>query len=221
MASIKLKDAMTDLSQYKYFKEFKSPMMDYIKDNYESLKQDFYTNISHSQLMANKPAYTFADGVTELYRGKILSAGLKNANIALDDDERRIMRWQPHEEYRHNWLRCTPELQGPWVDFVKRFDNQLEQMFFNIAYPGAAITPHKGIHTRYFRVHICLQTNPGFVFDIAGERKYWYEGVDHAFAFDDGNLRHGVYYEERGQSQPRIVAILDVKKEYYPEMFGL
>lgn len=212
---------MTNLADYKYFKEFKSPIMDYVRDNYAALKDDFYNNISNSQLMVNKPAYTFLDGVTELYKGRILSAGLKNANKALDDDERRIMKWEPGVEYRHNWLRCRPQVTGAWVDFVTKFDDQLEQMFFNIAYPGASITPHMGIATSYFRVHICLQTNPGFVFDIAGEKKAWFEGAENAFAFDDGNLRHGVSYEDQGQSQPRVVAILDVKKEYYPEMFGL
>jgi len=212
---------MADLSNYKHFKEFKCPMMDYIRDNYDALKNDFYTNISNSQLMVNKPAYTFLDGITELYRGRILSAGLKNANKALDDDERRIMKWDPAIEYRRNWLRCDPPLTGPWVDFINKYDDHLEQMFFNIAYPGASITPHLGITNSYFRVHICLQTNSGFVFDIAGEKKRWFEGVDGAFAFDDGNLRHGVSYEDTGQSQPRVVAILDVKKEYYPEMFGL
>lgn len=196
-------------------------MMTYIQNNYSALKEDFYTNISNSPLMVNKPAYTFLDGVTELYKGRILSAGLKNANKALDDDERRIMKWDPAQEYRYNWLRCKPQVTGAWVDFITKFNDHLEQMFFNIAYPGASITPHLGIATSYFRVHICLQTNPGFVFDIAGETKRWEEGVENAFAFDDGNLRHGVYYEEQGITQPRVVAILDVKKEYYPEMFGL
>lgn len=211
---------MTDFSQYKHFKEFKSPIMEHIRDNFQLLKDDFYNNISNSQLIANKPAYTFLDGVTELYKGKILSAGLKNANIALDDDERRIMKWG-NEEYRKNYLRCKPPVTGPWVDFVEKFDDQLVQMFFNIAYPGASITPHLGITNSYFRVHICLQTNSGFVFDIAGEKKRWHEGVENAFAFDDGNLRHGVQYEDKGETQPRVVAILDVKKEFYPEMFGL
>jgi hypothetical protein len=207
--------------EYKYFKKFNSPIMDHIRNNYDALKRDFFENIAHSQIVSHKPGYKFSDGVTDLYKGKILSAGLKNAKVALDADEQRIMNWGLNEEYRHNYKRITPRLTGPWVDIVEKFDDQLEQMFFNVAFPGATITPHKGIHTRYFRVHICLQTNPGFYFDIEGEKKAWLEGVDNAFAFDDAHLRHGVYYHDQGINVARIVAILDVKKEFYPEMFGL
>jgi hypothetical protein len=212
---------MTDLSNYKHFKQFDSPIMDYIKQNYQLLKNDFFDNVSQSLLLANKPGYKFLDGVTDLYKGKIHSVGLKNSRVALDADEQRIMNWKPTEEYRHNYRRITPNLAGPWVDLVNKFDDQLEQMFFNIAEPGASITPHRGIHTRYFRVHICLQTNAGFCFDIEGEKKSWLEGAENSFAFDDANRRHGVSYTDYGDNTPRVVAILDVKKEYYPELFGL
>lgn len=195
-------------------------MMDDIARNYDQLKDDFINNIYNNEyLLKNKPGYKFSDGITDLYKGTILSAALKISTVALDDDERRIMNWGKNEEYRRGW-RLT-KLQGPWADFMDKWDSQLEQMFFNIAFPGATITPHKGIHTRYFRVHVCLQTNPGFYFDIEGEKKAWQEGVDNAFAFDDANLRHGVYYNDLGVNIPRVVAILDVKKEFYPEMFGL
>jgi hypothetical protein len=207
--------------EYKYFKKFNSPIMDHIRDNYDTLKGDFYDNIAQSRIVNHKPGYKFSDGITDLYRGKILSAALKNSKVALDADEQRIMNWGATEEYRHSYRHINPSLTGPWVDFVDKFDDQLEQVFFNIAYPGATITPHKGIHTRYFRVHICLQTNPGFYFDIEGEKKSWQEGAEYAFAFDDAHLRHGVYYHDTGINVPRIVAILDVKKEFYPEMFGL
>ena len=170
-------------------------------------------------MVSDKTGYKFLDGVTDLYKGKILSSALKLSTIALDDDERRIMQWMPGEKYRYTWSRVTPNLSGPWVEFVKKYDNQLEQMFFNIAFPGATITPHKGITSSYFRVHICLQENQGFIFDIEGERKPWFEGVQNAFAFDDANLRHGVEYNSTVENKPRIVAILDVKKEFYPDLF--
>lgn len=211
--------------------------MDYINERYDNLKTDFFENISKSQIVGQKPWYLFGDGVTSLYQGKIQSAAMKLANKAIDDDERKFIGWNPSDEHRYNYRAATVTIDGagirhynyrgdnwiksPWADLVDKFDNQLEQMFFNIAYPGAKITPHKGIATSYFRVHICLQNNTGFVFDIEGERKRWSEGVDGSFAFDDGNLRHGVDYEDRGETQPRIVAILDIKKSYYPEMFGL
>lgn len=163
---------------------------------------------------------------------------MKLANKAIDDDERKFIGWKPTDEYRYTYRSAKIDvdketgirnytylggnwIKSPWADLVDKFDDQLEQMFFNIAYPGAKITPHLGIANSYFRVHICLQNNSGFVFDIAGEKKRWSEGVEGSFAFDDGNLRHGVYYDDRGETQPRIVAILDVKKSYYPEMFGL
>jgi hypothetical protein len=210
---------MSDLSNYRYFKHFKSPIMDYIDEHYNNLKTDFFNNVAQSRLLGNKPAYTFSNGVTELYRGKIQSVGLKFSKIAIDDDEKRIMQWGDNEEYRYNYNRAWSKLTGDWVNFVKAFDNQLEQMFFNIAWPGATITPHKGINSRYFRVHVCLQENDGFHFDIEGEKKYWKEGVRHAFAFDDANLKHGVFYNEQHNPNPRVVAILDVKKECYPELF--
>lgn len=224
--------------EYKYFKKFNSPIIDYISQHYGELRTDFFNNIASSQIVGKKPWYLFGDGVTSLYQGQILSAAMKLANKAIDDDERKFIGWNPADEYRYtyrtakvikdpmtgyrnynylggNWIK------SPWADFIDKFDDQLEQMFFNIAYPGAKITPHKGIANSYFRVHICLQNNRGFVFDIAGEKKYWEEGPEGHFAFDDGNLRHGVDYADAGDTVPRVVAIIDVKKSAYPEMFGL
>ena len=82
---------MQDLSQYKYFKKFQSPIMDYIAENYDLLKNDFFENIAKSKLVSDKPGYKFLDGVTDLYKGKILSSALKLSTIALDDDERRTI----------------------------------------------------------------------------------------------------------------------------------
>lgn len=213
-------------------------MIDWIAHRYDDLKRDFFENISQSIIVGKKPWYLFSDGVTSLYKGEIKSAAMKLANIALDDDERRYIGWHPNDSHRYTYRKANittdPEtgyrtynytgtnwIKSPWADFVDTFDEQLEQMFFNIAYPGAQITPHLGITNSYFRVHVCLQNNSGFVFDIAGEKKQWAEGIENNFAFDDGNLRHGVEYIDRGETQPRIVAIFDVKKKYYPEMFGL
>lgn len=212
-------------------------MIQWLTDRWPQMKQDFFDNISQSPIVGKKPWYTFGDGVTNLYNGKILSGALKLSTIALDDEERKFIGWAHDEKYRYNYraadIKVDPEtgvrtrtykggnwLKSPWAEFVDIFDQQLEQMFFNIAYPGATITPHLGISNSYFRVHICLQNNDGFVFDIAGERKRWAEGPENNFAFDDGNLRHGVHWEDVGNINPRIVAILDVKKKYYPEMFG-
>lgn len=223
---------------YKYFKPFNGPIIEYLRNNWSIMRDDFFSNVASSQIVGTKPWYVFGDGVTSLYRGKILSAALKLSKISLDADEKKFIGWAEEDQYRWNYRRADikidPETKmrtikytggnwfnSPWAEFVDKFDDQLEQMFFNIAYPGAEITPHLGISSSYFRVHICIQNNSGFIFDIAGEKKRWAEGVDENFAFDDGNLRHGVTYEERGETQPRIVAILDVKKKYYPEMFGV
>lgn len=223
---------------YKYFKTFSGPIIDHLRENWTELRDDFFSNVANSKIVGTKPWYVFGDGVTSLYRGKIQSAALKLSKISLDADEKKFIGWAEDDQYRWNYRNANvttdPDtkirnikytggnwLKSPWAEFVDKFDDQLEQMFFNIAYPGAEITPHLGISSSYFRVHVCIQNNSGFVFDIAGEKKRWEEGVDANFAFDDGNLRHGVTYEDRGQNNPRIVAIIDVKKKYYPEMFGV
>jgi len=208
-----------DLSNYKYFKPIGGEIIDYIADRYDELKKDFFENIINSSIVTNKPAYKFPDDVTDLYRGKIISAGLKLSYIAVDHYEREILDWTPGERYRHSYDKFTPKVTGPWVDFVKKFDHMIEQLHFNMAYPGATITPHKGISTKYFRVHICLQENQGFYFDIEGEKKYWYEGVENAFAFDDANVKHAVYYEEKNNPKPRVIVLLDIKKEFYTDLF--
>jgi hypothetical protein len=208
-----------DLSNYKYYKPIRGEIIDYLTDHYDELRKDFFENIVKSKVVDTKPGYKFPDGVTDLYNGTIISAGLKLSAIAVDKDEREILNWTPGERYRHSYDKFTPKVTGPWVDFVKKYDHMLEQVFFNIAYPGATITPHRGINSSYFRVHICLQENQGFYFDIEGEKKHWYEGIENAFAFDDGNVKHGVFYEEKNNPQPRIVVILDIKKEFYPDLF--
>lgn len=223
--------------EYKHFKKFNSPIMSYIKSRYAEMKDDFFKNIATSSICGDKPWYLLGDNSTiSLYNGQIKSAAMKISNIAIDDDERRIMKWNPSEMYRYYYRRSEVTidlendwkvynytggnwLDSPWAEMVDIFDSHLEQMFFNIAYPGAIITPHRGIDNNYFRVHICLQNNSGFIFNINGETRKWQEGVDGSFAFDDYNLKHGVDYVDAGELQPRVVAILDVKKSAYPDMF--
>jgi hypothetical protein len=198
----------------KHFLPFTGKIADYYTTHYDELKSEF---IEHVMPMnkADKPKYTRHTGEL-LYDGRIDVVAFKLTKTLLDVNELRLTRWtDTHGLYRYPFKNRYPEVYDKlirWQDFINTFDDTLEQCFFNIAYPKANLSYHYGVSNHAWRAHICFQTNPGFIFNIEGDKKKWEEGMDNSFMFDDGNLSHGVDYEEMNVEQPRIVSILDIKK---------
>lgn len=196
-----------------YYLPFNGPIADYMREHYDELSQQFF---EHALGTPNdKSQYVRKNGLM-LYKGSIKVVALKLCRKILDENERRIAAWpEGGPEYRTPFpsLHLSKyQKMTRWDDFLKKFDNQIEQCFFNIAYPGASITYHYGVAKHFWRTHVCFMENPGFTFDIQGELRKWKEGMDNSFMFDDGNLNHGVLYEEMGVENPRVVCILDIKK---------
>jgi hypothetical protein len=191
---------------------FTGPIADYIRANYDLLESEFFNTIEPVPRSA-KPRYIRNNGKV-LYGGKIDIVAIKLARVLLDEHEQRITNWTDADEtYRYPFKKRHPGVTiNAWDNLLNTFEDSIEQCFFNFMYPPATLSYHYGISKHCWRVHICLQENQGFTFDVGGEKHKWTKGMDNAFMFDDGNLFHGVTYEDVNIEQPRIVFILDIKK---------
>lgn len=197
-----------------YFLPFTGEIADYYTKYYDELKSEFFEHVMPIDRPA-KPKYIRKNGVL-LYDGRIDIVAFKLTKTLLDENELRLTGWTDKPDlYRYPFKNRYPEVYSKltrWQDFLNTFENSIEQCFFNIAYPKANLSYHYGVSKHAWRAHICFQTNPSFTFDIENEKKKWEEGMEHSFMFDDGNLWHGVDYEEMNIERPRIVSILDIKK---------
>jgi len=189
-----------------------------MSNNEDMLLHEFFEYI-YPNTFGKKPAYIRRNGES-LYTHEIKCISIKICGRILDAHEKRIVGWGQNEEYRYRIRDGSPEVDvkiPTWNLLISTFGDEIEQVLFNIAYPGATISYHYGISKHCYRAHWCLQNNEGFVFDIEGEKKKWKEGTDNIFKFDDGNVNHGVVYEESNNSKPRIVCLIDIKKSYWNE----
>jgi Aspartyl/Asparaginyl beta-hydroxylase len=200
-----------------FIKSTNDPLTVFIKENYKELRHEFFEhwfpNIKRRKLM-----FTWDNGKVP-YANEINSAALKLSDRLLDSKEREEMeKILPNAPHMYPVRDVKPEVWKnlhTWRLLLEKFDSNLEALFTNIAYPGSKIFAHRGVDNHCYRMHLCLQNNLGFTFNIGGERQQWEEGPDHMFRFDDGNITHGVEYQEAGDTTPRVVMIFDVWKGFY------
>lgn len=197
------------------FLPFQGPIFNYFKENYDSLKEEFFKyglNFDHE-----KPNYPFKDK-KNLYSGNIKVIPFKLTWFLLDKYERDLAGWHDNDIYKFPFKKKFPKLfleMKTWSNLLLTFEDSIEQCFFNVAHPGALLQYHKGVSNHCYRAHICFQNNPGFIFDIGGEKRAWSEGIENSFMFDDGNILHGVLYNHHEDTTPRIVCILDIRKSAF------
>lgn len=185
-----------------------------MRENYVDLEKEFLKHIYPLERY-EKPRYIRKNGVL-LYQGRIDLVPLKIARILLDDNELRAAGWTDETElykfpFKKRYLEQYEKLVT-WNKLLETFSDSIEQLFFNIAFPNATLSYHYGVTKHCWRAHVCLQENPGFKFVIEDESKGWVKGMDNAFVFDDGNLWHGIEYQDSGIETPRAVCIIDYKK---------
>lgn len=198
----------------KYFLPFNNDIAQYMRENYASLEREFFEYIYPLERY-EKPRYIRKNGVL-LYLGRIDLIPLKIARILLDENELTTAGWTDENElYKFPFSKRYPEQNlnlVTWNKMIETFSDSIEQLFFNIAFPGATLSLHYGVTKHCWRAHVCLQENPGFRLVIEEESKSWFKGMDNSFVFDDGNLWHGIEYEENNVKTPRVVCIIDYKK---------
>lgn len=198
----------------KYFLPFENKISHFMRENYVDLEKEFLKHIYPLERY-EKPRYIRKNGVL-LYQGRIDLVPLKIARILLDDNELRAAGWTDETElykfpFKKRYLEQYEKLVT-WNKLLETFSDSIEQLFFNIAFPNATLSYHYGVTKHCWRAHVCLQENPGFKFVIEDESKGWVKGMDNAFVFDDGNLWHGIEYQDSGIETPRAVCIIDYKK---------
>lgn len=189
----------------------------FITEHYELLNSEFF-NSWFPAISKPKPMFTWDNGLAP-YAGEIKSSALKLSDRLLDGKEResiaKIVEIAPHmypvkEKLKHVWDNLPT-----WQKLLKQYDDVIEALFVNVAYPPAQIFAHKGVDSHCYRLHLCLQNNDAFSFKIDGEEKKWEVGPQHMFRFNDGELWHGVKCAETTDFTPRIVVIFDIWKHYY------
>lgn len=193
------------------------PISQYIRDNYRAMRIEFFEEWFPATV-SNKPQYRRTTG-SMLYENTIRTSAAKLSKTLLDKKELEIVNFPPFEKFIYPLKKNKPEIYNKmptWAKLLDEYDNVIEQLFVNTAYPGSSISSHYGVSSHCYRLHLCLQTNPGFIFNIGDESKQWIDGPSGMFIFDDGPMFHGVEYNKLiGTSQARIVAIFDIIKEYY------
>lgn len=152
-------------------------------------------------------------GAENMYYGKNFSAHLRVEPELLVERERIICASPGAEDRRKFRQTINPTLMGilkPWLD-----RGEVGNIGFNRIWPGAKISPHYGVSTRFFRLHLGLHCDPGATFFIEGDNPYvWQEGQVMAFA--DGHWLHWV--EHNGKQQRTILAIDFLKSILGPEV---
>jgi len=200
-----------------FIKPGPDPISEYIRNNYIKLKAEFFEEW-FPMTTNNKPQYMMQPG-RMLYENTIKVSAAKLSKKLLDKNELKIVNFPLEKDNIYPLKTRMPavyEKVPTWAALLETHNDVIDQLFVDIAYPGASISSHYGVSSHCYRLHLCLQTNPGFVFNIEGELKGWAEGPGGMFMFDDGKLYHGVSYDpSTGGPQTRIVAILDIFKDYY------
>lgn len=191
------------------------PIADFLVSKYEDLHYEFFNYIA-TLPWTNKPQYTRPTTKGKLYDGQIKALAVKLSRTLLDRDELRLTNWTddltPFRYPLQTRFPGVPAFIPTWYTLLDF--SEVEQIFFNVAYPPATLSYHYGVSSHCWRYHLCLQNNAAFSFDLGGETKPWVEGPSGLFKFDDGLIKHGVLYDpSKVEQQPRIVAILDVKKQ--------
>lgn len=199
----------------KHILKFDGPIADYVELHYDKLVSEFY-QFAYDTARTPKPNHIRINDRL-FYAGQIDVVGLKIARSLLDPNELNFTKWT-HDptQYRYPTKFKDPVNSAKmvtWNEMMSTFEDIIEQLFINIANPGADIGFHYGVKTYCWRAHICFQENPAFKFHIEDEETAWIEGMENSFKFDDGNVLHGVKYNQAlCNGLPRIVCIIDYKK---------
>jgi hypothetical protein len=200
-----------------FIKPPNDPISEYLRNNYSRLKTEFFEEW-FPNIRNNKPQYMMQPGKM-LYENTIKISAVKLSKRLLDKTELKLINFPLDKSNIYPMKTRMPEVYAKiptWTSLLETYSDQIDQLFVDIAYPGASISSHYGVSAHCYRLHLCLQNNPGFIFKIEDESKAWTEGPSGMFMFDDGNLYHGVTYNSEFEfPQSRIVVILDILKDYY------
>ena len=101
-------------------------------------------------------------GAENMYYGKNISAHLRIEPELLVQRELDLCAQPGAEERRAHRRSINPTLMNilkPWLD-----RGEVGNIGFNRMWPGAKISPHYGVSTRFFRLHIGLHVDPKATF---------------------------------------------------------
>ncbi len=215
------KRVIEQLTENPYISFSSNEATDRLLDNYDVIKKEFLEaakkrSISQTQdgrllqhnLLESKNTSPKANN--SMYTGKFQSITLYMTKSLLDEPEKKEANWRESETERFadNLLEVMPFCK----QYILDFKNVISSFFFNVSYPGSRLVHHLGLDPTCIRLHYCIMESPGCTFDIENWSHVWKERE--IFGFDDGNVFHGTNHKKIGAFKPRVILIIDIKKDY-------
>ncbi len=204
------------MDPYIYFNP--NPFCDSLKTNWQTIKKELY-DFMHIRGIVDKDGNILSNDQTQsgvkpnaletLYSGSFKSLCIYIKSNMLDKFEMEAMNWGAEEKER--WSPYARRM-GFLSPFIYAYKDVIGSAVFNISYPGSELKHHFGLDPDYIRLHLCIKEDSHCVFDIENHRHTWTDGE--LFAFDDANVLHGTKHFVEEGAGPRIILLMDVKKEF-------
>lgn len=153
------------------------------------------------------------------YEGKVHAVAIRVDPVVLDPVEHRLVFGNTEEQKKAKLaLLASRTASLPFLkDWLASNDSVLHAGLF-VAYPGARINPHYGVHPSYVRVHICLEPNERALFHTEFDAPRTWSKKD-VFGFLDYEVKHWVTFDAPQESQRRVVFYIDVQGDYYDTFY--
>lgn len=153
------------------------------------------------------------------YAGKVQAVAIRVDPIVLDPVEYKLVFGHSEEQKQAKLaLLASRTAQLPFLrGWLERNDNVLHAGLF-VAYPGARINPHYGVHSSYIRVHICIEPNELALFHTEFDEPRTWAKKD-VFGFLDFEVKHWVTFEAPEDSPRRVIFYVDIHGDYYDTFY--
>lgn len=198
------------------------PLSVMLNKNYLKILKEF-NHLTKFFPLRNKPNNLMGSVIDQkqsngknLYEGKILSIFTRIAVESCSESEKKII-WgdtlktkETAEKIFLEKQKLTPVLESiilPYKDYVGTVG-------FNMMEPGAKLSMHYGMISKYIRFHLGLICDPEAKFYIDNcIPRAWIEGK--VWAFDDGERFHGT---EHNGTKNRLILLIDIDKKIFPSI---
>lgn len=197
------------------------PLSIALRDNYKGILND-YLQLS-SKYLGNKPNNITGVVLDQkqsngkmLYGGTIKSVFTRAVPESCSKSEHEAI-WGTTDVTKmiaeDKFLKkqaLTPVLE----EIIKPYGNYIGSVGFNLMYPGAKLSMHYGMVSRYVRFHLGLICDPEAKFHVENyEPRAWEVGK--VWAFDDGDAYHGTTHNG---TTGRLILILDIDRAAFDNL---
>jgi hypothetical protein len=204
-----------------YIEVSNHPLSNALRENYEIIKSEFVT--LSSQYMGVKPNNTMGLVIDQkesngkmLYQGTIKSVFTRVVRESCSETE-AIAIWGTTEEHRQRAedryilkQQLTPTLEK----ILQPYHPYLGTVGFNVMAPGAKLSMHYGMVSKYVRFHMGITCDPEAKFMVNDyQPRAWEDGK--VWAFDDGDAYHGTVHNG---TTKRVILLIDIDRAGFTDL---